>query len=233
MKGAIACLMVGCATGFVAPAAPAAAMALSAKSKSMPFLENPPYCDGSLPGDFGFDPLRLASVDWNMAELLVPAMSMASTGAISNDGVFAGSRSEGISMLYWMREAELKHGRLCMLAIVGYIAVDMGIHFPGAKYAGISALDAHNAMVTSGNMGFMLTAVFALELTTSVAVVQAAKGGDRAAGDFAWDPLFLTAKPTSKKFLQESEITHCRLAMLAFAGLVTQSALLEKGFPYV
>jgi len=189
-----------------------------------------------------------------MAELLVPAMSMASTGAISNDGascgvpgrrlwavspdtipigVFAGSRSEGISMLYWMREAELKHGRLCMLAIVGYIAVDMGIHFPGAKYAGISALDAHNAMVTSGNMGFMLTAVFALELTTSVAVVQAAKGGDRAAGDFAWDPLFLTAKPTSKKFLQESEITHCRLAMLAFAGLVTQSALLEKGFPYV
>ena len=29
------------------------------------------------------------------------------------------------------------------------------------------------------------------------------------------------------------EIVHCRAAMLAFSGLVTQSALFETGFPYV
>jgi len=29
--------------------------------------------------------------------------------------------------LAWMREAEIKHGRVCMLAIVGYIAVDFGL----------------------------------------------------------------------------------------------------------
>ena len=27
----------------------------------------------------------------------------------------------------WMREAELKHGRVCMLAVVGYIVVDKGL----------------------------------------------------------------------------------------------------------
>eukprot|EP00965_Chrysotila_dentata_P008840 288133-Pleurochrysis_carterae.AAC.4 len=34
--------------------------------------------------------------------------------------------SSGIPMA-WLRESELKHGRVCMLATVGYIAVDMGI----------------------------------------------------------------------------------------------------------
>ena len=29
---------------------------------TQPFLPNPPGCDGSLPGDFGFDPLGLSSV---------------------------------------------------------------------------------------------------------------------------------------------------------------------------
>ena len=32
----------------------------------------------------------------------------------------------------WMREAELKHGRICMLAWVGWVAVDLGVKFPGA-----------------------------------------------------------------------------------------------------
>ena len=78
----------------------------------------------------------------------------------------------------------------------------------------------------------VLLGIFGLELVSMVAVVQAGKGSGRAAGDFAWDPLFLTVKPDSKAFLQESEIAHSRLAMLAFSGLVTQSALFEKGFPY-
>merc|ERR1719482_1821693 len=29
-------------------------------------------------------------------------------------------------MVYWMREAELKHGRICMLAVVGWLTVDAG-----------------------------------------------------------------------------------------------------------
>ena len=45
----------------------------------------------------------------------------------------------------WMREAELKHGRMSMLAWLGYVAVDLGIKFPGAKYAALTSVTAHDA----------------------------------------------------------------------------------------
>merc|ERR1712187_885685 len=54
--------------------------------------------------------------------------------------------------LKWMREAELKHGRICMLAIFGYIAVDRGFYAPGAPH--VSSLAAHDVTVKSGHMLF-------------------------------------------------------------------------------
>ena len=33
--------------------------------------------------------------------------------------------------LYWMREAELKHARVAMLAVVGSVAQEAGVVFPG------------------------------------------------------------------------------------------------------
>jgi len=221
-----ALVLLGAATAvraFTNPAAAGAAVArsataLGAKSASVPFLEAPPALDGTMPGDKQFDPLGFSSIDWNMAEVIIPKKAWAAT--------------EGISMLYWMREAELKHGRICMLAIVGYILVDMGFHFPGPKYAGLSSLEAHDVMVANGNMGFLLLVVGVLELINGVAISQAANGSGRAPGDFALDAFSLTATPEKKAYLLESEITHCRLAMFAFSGLVTQSALTEKAFPY-
>ena len=134
----------------------------------------------------------------------------------------------------WMREAELKHGRICMLAVVGWLTVDAGIHFPGEKYTGIDALHAHDAMLASGNMGVMLLFAAVAELTSMVSVVQAAKGSGREAGDFGLDPLEFCGNPDTKKFMLEAETTHARLAMLGFSGLCTQSALLESHtFPYL
>ena len=48
-------------------------------------------------------------------------------------------------------------------------------------------------------------------------------------------PLTLTATPSPNPHQDYStvEVTHCRAAMLAFSGLVTQSAMFETGFPYV
>jgi hypothetical protein len=51
---------------------------------------------------------------------------------------------------------------------------------------------------------------------------------DRRPGDFSLDPF----KATDKSML-EKEISHCRLAMFAIGGVVTQSALAGHGaFPY-
>lgn len=158
------------------------------------------------------------NLDWDMSEAIVPLKS-------------SGRPSDGISMLYWMREAELKHGRICMLAIAGWVSVDFGFRFPGAKYADLTPLTAHNAMVASGNMGFMLLCVFVLELINSIAIYQAANGSGRKAGEFALDPFGLAVGP-NKKLVAEAEIAHCRTAMVAFSGICTQAALFNIGFPY-
>ena len=42
----------------------------------------------------------------------------------------------------WMREAELKHGRMAQLGWAGWVAVDLGIKFPGARYADLSSYKA-------------------------------------------------------------------------------------------
>ena len=56
-------------------------------------------------GDVGFDPLGLSNID-----------------------------EVGID-LYWLREAELKHCRLCMLAVVGFLQVEIFGPAPGCEMA--------------------------------------------------------------------------------------------------
>ena len=221
MRAVALALLVASASAFVSNVQSArGATALNLQSKSLPMIQAPPTLDGSMVGDVGFDPFQLSMIPFNMAEAIVPKARL--------------EEGASLSMLYWMREAELKHGRICMLAVVGWLTVDAGIHFPGEKYAGIDALHAHDAMLASGNMGVMLLFAAVAELTSMVSVVQAAKGSGRAAGDFGLDPLEFCGNPDTKKFMLEAETTHARLAMLGFSGLCTQSALLESHtFPYL
>lgn len=74
----------------------------ASRSKSVPFLLQPLKLDGSLAGDEGFDPLGLSDLD----------------DALGLD-------------LYWMREAELKHCRVAMLATVGFVGQELGVVLPG------------------------------------------------------------------------------------------------------
>merc|ERR1719215_1431593 len=66
--------------------------------------------------------------------------------------------------VYFVREAELKHGRVCMLATLGWIGVDLGARFPGDVFQSVSTLEAHDKMVTTGIMGPMLATVGVFEL---------------------------------------------------------------------
>merc|ERR1712100_73183 len=112
----------------------------NAKSKSVPFLEAPAALDGSMVGDVGFDPLGLSEINFDFSYLVVPTQ-------------WEEGRT-GLSTIKWMREAEIKHGRVAMLATLGYVAVDLGLRFPSPKYLGLSSLTAHDAMVKTGDFTF-------------------------------------------------------------------------------
>jgi len=137
----------------------------------------------------------------------------------------------------FLREAELKHGRICMLAYVGFVAPDIGFHiypFPEA-YEGLTSVTAHDALVEQGGMGQIFLWISIAETISLVAVMQMLAGSGRAPGDFGFDPLNFMKDKTDeeKKEMQMREIANGRLAMMAFSGVITQAVLTQGPFPYV
>ena len=242
MKLAVATLLAGSAAAFAPEAVKQASSSLNAmperkwdsmvdkteRSASLPWLPRPVNLDGSMVGDVGFDPFYLSSIPKDFSGFIQPPQW----------------EEKSIPTLYWMREAELKHGRVCMMAWFGWVAADGGfgfpLRFPGEIYSVESiptSYDAHDILVSQGSMGFLLLVAGLLEVCCGAVLVEVAKGdNDREAGDFGLDPLsFLKGKSEDEvNRMKLRELKNGRLAMLAFAGVVTQSGLGESthAFPY-
>jgi hypothetical protein len=74
----------------------------------------------------------------------------------------------GISTYFdikWMREAELKHGRICMLAVAGSLVQEF-VHLPGAAFSKKVALEAW-ASAPRGGMIQILVAIGLIELVSN------------------------------------------------------------------
>jgi len=137
----------------------------------------------------------------------------------------------------FLREAEIKHGRICMLAWLGFVSVDMGARiypFPEA-YEGLSSVTAHDALVEQGAMSQIFLWCGLVEVISTIAVVQMLEGSGREPGDYGLDPIgFLKGKSEEEKNeMKLREIKNGRLAMLAFSGVITQAVLTQGPFPYV
>lgn len=198
------------------------------RSKALPFLPRPANLDGSMVGDVGFDPFYLSSIPKDFSGFIQPPQW----------------EEKGIPTLYWMREAELKHGRVAMMAWFGWLATDGGfgvtLRFPGSIYSVENiptAYQAHDVLVEQGSMTFLLLVVAVLEFCTGAVLVEVGRGeNDREAGDFGLDPLqFLKGKSKEESDrMKLRELLNGRLAMLAFSGVATQAALGDAthAFPY-
>lgn len=136
----------------------------------------------------------------------------------------------------YLREAELKHSRICMLAWTGWVTVDMGLRvYPVPEgFESLTSATAHDAAVAQGGLGQIFGFIAIAECVSWLAVAQMLQGSGREPGDFGLDPLgFLKNKSEEEiNSMKLKEIKNGRLAMFAFSGVVTQAVLSGNGFPY-
>ena len=136
--------------------------------------------------------------------------------------------------VYIMREAELKHGRVCMLATIGWIATDLGARFPAQVFQDATTLTAHDAAVEAGYMQQLFGIVGSIE-AYGLWLLFKGWGGDikRDAGDFFLGKNFLPKDLKQADEMRAKEIENGRLAMLAFSGIVTQAAAFQAKWPFL
>lgn len=135
--------------------------------------------------------------------------------------------------VYRLREAELTHGRVSMLASLGFIvqekfhplfsgdggpAIDQIPQLPiwlwGVMLAGIGSAEQRRIA-----MGYAK-----LDPETNKAASALREG--YYPGDLKFDPLNLAPEdPAEFRLMQEKELSHCRLAMIAAAGFLMQEAV--------
>merc|ERR1711959_520226 len=139
---------------------------------------------------------------------------------------FTTDETEGKIRFY--REVEIKHGRVGMLASVGFL---VGENFH-PLFGGNIDVPAYLAFQQTPLQTFWPAVVFVIAIleTFSVFSFNSPAGGqpwsirsDHVPGDLGFDPLGL--KPTDPKELKEmqtKELNNGRLAMLAAAGMILQ-----------
>lgn len=160
-------------------------------SKSIPFLVRPDKLNGSMPGDMGFDPMRLSDIQTD---------------------------------LRYARWAEIKHGRICMVAVVGMLVQQAGIHFPGDAYTSTDIFGAVKQVGWGVNIQILLT----------IGVIEASNfykhyDDETIPGNIEWGSSVLTnLSPEDQFWRQEQEIVHGRLAMIAFVGALVQTLIFDK-----
>ena len=136
--------------------------------------------------------------------------------------------------LLFMREAEIKHCRLAMLAVVGWPLAEL-LDKPIADAVGLPTLlttSGASPSVLNGGLDrvdeFYWVAVVALAgiVELESAKVQEEKGKAYVPGDCNFDPVGLFPKSADKqKEMQTKEIKNGCLAMMALLGFVAQEAL--------
>lgn len=189
------------------------------RSTALPFLEQPSTLDGSMVGDFGFDPLLLAGKD-----------------AFPRPGLPRRSQKE---VMADYRDAELKHGRLAMLAAAAWplqevlsplLANKWNLPNPLLETGGLSPSLVNGGLEQAG-IPLAVAALFggAAVLEGYGASLKKDQGEQWLPGDYGFDPagIWKGLSMEKRKEMQLKELKNGRLAMIAVLGYVVQEAVTQ------
>lgn len=129
------------------------------------------------------------------------------------------SKGKDDETLAWYRAAELKHGRVSMLATLGVITTaipENGVIIPGFPVKTLDAFQVVGELYTK-NPGALLQIVLVI---AALEVLTASIESKTRPGDFGWDPCGLRPTDSDKlDVLQTKELKNGRLAMLGISGM--------------
>eukprot|EP00594_Rhizosolenia_setigera_P012583 CAMPEP_0178967088 /NCGR_PEP_ID=MMETSP0789-20121207/17348_1 /TAXON_ID=3005 /ORGANISM="Rhizosolenia setigera, Strain CCMP 1694" /LENGTH=252 /DNA_ID=CAMNT_0020652555 /DNA_START=32 /DNA_END=790 /DNA_ORIENTATION=+ len=220
MKLAISAALIGSAAAFApASVSKSSTTALNGvpfnkPSAALPYKGDkgaPATLDGSLPGDVGFDPVGFSTAGFAQW--------------------FDGKSEDTMSDLYWLREAEITHGRIAQLAVLGFIVPSWIGTFPGNEWTGLDAYSYTNPTEALDHVpGLAVFQIISTMIWIELKRVQliGEQGSSRMPGDLGlgqtgFNPFGLDYSPEEYYEKQVQEIKHCRLAMLGAAGLWLQA----------
>jgi len=192
----------------------ATAWANGARSTALPYDVAPASLDGSLLGDVGFDPFGFSITPINGFE-----------NVASKNGT-----PDAIS---WYREAELIHGRIAQVAVVGFIAPGLFGTLPGNEWTGVDAYSYTNPLEAFDKVpGLAIVQIFLFMAYLEGRRIRIIKeeGANYIPGDLRlgqgegrFNPFGLDYTPEQYEEKRLQELKHCRLAMVGIFGLWAQA----------
>jgi hypothetical protein len=111
-----------------------------------------------------------------------------------------------------------------MVALVGMLVQQAGIHFPGAAYTSTDIFGAIKQVGWGVNIQVFLT----------IGIIEASNfykhyDEETIPGNIEWGSQVLTdLSPEDQFWRQEQEVVHGRLAMIAFVGALVQTLIFDK-----
>jgi len=143
-------------------------------------------------------------------------------GFVESNGIYDPINYAKGKDLNRLRSVELKHGRVCMLATLGYVVQETYSWSNDKGY-----FDGSNPLATPGTVP-----VFGLfQIVLVLGLIEYFTGNEwktGEAGDLGFDPLGF-AKDGVNPAYAEAELKHGRLAMIGWLGFVLQSLVTGKG----